>query len=164
MNQTWAEHESCARCGNTLGDNFSANHLGVRFCPACYTDAVEEREQQRRCEPVLEQLCNRCHGSLINGYRTNYMGVYFCVPCFERTHTPEGRPRIDWDERDTIGIAQQGGSTRDRMEPGSGLEGLEEDEGGTVYLHEVFFATTLLALVMYAMSKFGGAIFTVTGW
>ncbi len=158
MAQTWAEHESCARCGASLGGEFRTNHLGVRFCQTCYEDSVVPRAAERSPDPVLEQVCNRCRGSLINGYHANYMGVLFCTACFERTHTPEGRPRADWAEREALSVAQQ---PRDRDEDGDAPAG--EDEEG-IYLHDVFFVTTILALVMYAVSRFGGALLALGGY
>ena len=158
MAQIWAEHDTCARCDSPLDGGFQANHLGVRFCQACYDENVADRERERAAEPVTKQVCNRCRGSLINGYETNYMGVLFCTPCFERTHTPDGRPRGDWAEREALSVAQQPRERDDDLD----LRSTEDEEG--IYLHDVFFVTTILALVMYAVSRFGGALLALGGY
>lgn len=158
MAETWVEHESCARCGASLGGEYRTNHLGVRFCHTCYDGTVAALEEDRAADPAMEQVCNRCRGSLINGYHANYMGVLFCVNCFERTHTPEGRPRSDWAERDALSVAQQPRDRDDESENPS----VEEEEG--VYLHDVFFITTILALIMYAVARFGGALMSLGGY
>ena len=168
MSEAWSEHQSCARCGTTLGAEFSTTRLGVRFCLTCFKETVEEREREPTHDPGLEDVCHRCDGSLINGYRENYVGVYFCLTCFERTHTPDGRPRAEWLDTDctdrTPTEPREKGldrnwvtSTRDRD-----MEDDEEEEG--IYLHDVFFVTTILALVMYAMARFGGALLGLGGY
>ena len=102
MSQTWTEHESCARCGGALKEEFAANHLGVRFCHTCYKEAVEVHEHDRHEDPGLAQLCHRCHGSLINGYQTNNLGLIFCVMCFDQTHAADGRPLAGWTDREMV--------------------------------------------------------------
>ena len=164
MSETWSEHKACARCGSELGAEFATSRLGVRFCHTCFEEAVEERERDRDHDPSLQEVCNRCHGSLINGYHANYMGVHFCTSCFERTHTPDGRPLQDWAERDSVGIAQKRHHREDEGDGGWVPHDSEDEEGEGVYLHDVFFITTILALVMYAMSRFGGALLTLGGY
>lgn len=156
MAHTWTEHESCARCGTQIGEEYQSNHLGVRFCAGCYEDAVADRADAAPANLALDHVCTRCHGSLINGYHANYMGVLFCTRCFERTHTPEGRPRLEDREAEANAIIRSRTSDADD-------DFASQEEGEGVYLHDVFFVTTLLALVMYAVSKFGGAFLGITG-
>lgn len=155
MAERWLEQESCARCGSALEADHITNHLGVRFCQTCFAETAHQHA--RGADPALREVCNRCKGSLINGYATNYMGVFFCSSCFERTHTPDGRPRQDWEERAKLSTVQV---PREEEDDFSVLD--EEEEG--VFLHDVFLATTILALIMYALSHLSGQLLTLGGF
>ena len=83
----WPENLLCARCDAVLGEDFSKNSLGLRFCPKCFAGTIKEKKRERDAEIYLKGSCSECGGSLINGYHMSELGVICCLSC--RTRPPE---------------------------------------------------------------------------